>query len=185
MKDSKSLIIGITGSMVAGTIYLIERHVLPSENSLNNIGFYKKYPLSTSILIFLVIYLSAPYIIRKIIIKYKNYKDKIYKNKKSRLTKIFNKYYKEIYIKELSNTTRIEKDILLFYYIEPNELCHKFDENFTELKTVYNLCDKGLLYKPYKHNDFLHVDDHNIEHYKICMKDKIKNYLDKHRKILK
>ena len=175
MRDSKSLIIGVTGSLVAGTIYLIERHILPPENNLNDISFYKKYPLSISILILLVVYLFAPYLIKKIKTKYKNYKEK-----RNRPINLIRKVHETKYIKTLSNITKIEKDILFLYYIEPNELCHKFDDYFPQLEILNNLCDKGILYKCYDN-----IKKDKIKYNEFCITEIIKKYLDSHRKLLK
>lgn len=184
MKEIRNIVIGIIVCLVPYTILSYWELSITDLDSIDYVNKCNKLklfgiPLIISVFLLLALYLT-PYSIKIIKTKYNNYK-----NKKNRPINLIKKYHKKKYIKELNNLTDIEKNILFLYFIEPNELCHKFNENFSKLKILENMCDKSILYKSYDHDDILNIDNYGIKHYKFCINEIAKNYLDKHRKLLK
>jgi len=183
MKEIKNIVIGIIICLVPYTILAYWELSISDPDNIDYVNKYSKLKLFGIPLIIFVFLLLALYLIPHFV-KIIKAKHNNYKHKQNRPINLIKQYHKRKYIKELNNLTNIEKDILFLYFIEPNELCHNFDENFPQLKILYNLYSKNVLYKPHDNNDVLIIDNQGIRHYKFCINKIVKKYLDKHKKLL-
>lgn len=183
MKVLKAIVSSIVAGLVIAIAIIFSELNSLSENSAKYIEKYSQLKqlltlLKVSVLLLILLYL--PYLIKIIKVKYRNYQQE-----KNKPINLIEKPIKDKIINSLGKLNKTEKDVLFFYYIEHNNLCHKFDKDFSQLEIIENLYDKGILYKPYNHDNILDIDNYGIKYYKYCINEIAKNYLDRHRKLLK